>query len=444
MAQTATRVSGFLTPPPGLMFGSFVALMIVLFFAVSPYVLIESGWNYGGTGGSALEKIHPATLLAALLLVLVAMTEPNPLVPIARAFMEQPRLVVFLATVVLLMAHAMFVVGLPFTVFIDTFIGPVLVLLLLGEVDEDRRRRLAWLVHGLFVLNSLLGLAEVGLGFRLTPLHVEGETLEEEWRASALIGHPLSNAMLTGSYLVLLLSGGARDLPQVLKPVVFLIAAASMIPFGGRAASALVVLFIAWHVLRRVGEVLSGKPFDPAMVLAGIVGLPVLLAGVLVVADGGFFDRFLMRFVDDQGSAGTRIEMFQLFQHLSWAEIVLGPNADYVHSMMRHYGLDYGIESFWVAMVLSHGLLASVVFFLGLFLFCVEVVKARPASLATMIYFFAVASASLSLSAKTHGFSMLVIIILVLLPAHRRGVAAEAESAIESGHRTGRRRLQVA
>jgi hypothetical protein len=61
-----------------------------------------------------------------------------------------------------------------------------------------------------------------------------------------------------------------------------------------------------------------------------------------------------------------------------------------------------------------------------------------------MIYFFAVASASLSLSAKTHGFSMLVIIILVLLPAHRRGVAAEAESAIESGHRTGRRRLQVA
>lgn len=444
MAQSATRVSGFLTPPPGMIFGSLVALMIVLLFAVSPYLLMESGWNYGETGGSALEKIHPATLLAALLLVLVTMTKPNPLVPLAQALLERPRLAVFLVSVALIMAQAMLVVGLPFTVFIDTFIGPVLVFLLLGEVDEDRRRKLAYLVHGMFVLNSLLGLTEVGLGFRLTPLHIEGETLEEEWRASAFIGHPLANAMLTGSYLVLLLSGGARDLPPFLKPVVFIIAAASMIPFGGRAASALIVVFIAWHVLRRASEVLSGKPFDPALLLVGMVGLPVLIGGMLVMANAGFFDKFLSRFVDDQGSAGTRVEMFELFKHLSWADIVLGPNADYVHSLMRHYGLDYGIESFWVAMVLSYGLLAAVFFFFGLFLFCTEIVKARPASLAALIYFFAVASASLSLSAKTHGFSMLLIMILVLLPQVRSGEAVAASSTQNDGQRAGRARLQVA
>jgi hypothetical protein len=442
-------VSGNLTPPRGFVFGGLLAALVVLFAAVSGYLLMENGWNYGETGGSPLEKIHPATLLAAFILLLAAMTSPNPLVPIIAAFAERPRLLFYLVAVALMMAHALFVVRLPFTTFIDTFIGPVLVFLLLTEVDGTRRRRLAWLIHAFFLANSLLGIAEVGLGFRLTPLHVEGETLEEEWRASAFIGHPLSNAMLTGSYMVLLLSGGARDLPVWLKPIVFLIAAAGMIVFGGRAASALVALFIIWHVARRTFDVFSGKPFDPALVLLGLIGLPFLAGGVLVLADGGFFDRFLARFVDDQGSAGTRIEMFELFRHLSWREILLGPDADFVHGMMRHYGLDYGIESFWISMILSHGILASFMFFGGLLLFCIEVVKSRPASLSVMLYFFAVASASLSLSAKTQGFSMLIIMILVLLPPVRGGSVATITPHPQGPHphgkqRAGRPRLQVA
>lgn len=444
MTQTATRLSGNLTAPAGAFFGGLIAVDIVLLFAVSGYLLIEAGWNYGDAGGSAPEKIHPATLLAGVLVLLTAMTQANPLVPLAKGFGERPRIIFYIATVILLMMHAVFVAGLPFTGFIDTFIGPALVFLLLADTDEDRRRRLAWLIHGLFLINSVLGIAEVGLGFRLTPLHIEGETLEEEWRASALIGHPLSNAMLTGSYMVLLLSGGARDLPQLLKPVVFLVAAAAMVVFGGRAASALIVLFIAWHILRRTADVLRGRPFDPALVMIGLIGVPVLAGMVIALGEAGFFDKFLARFIDDHGSASTRVEMFAIFKHLSWAEILLGPNADYVHYLMRHYGLDYGIESFWVAIVLAYGLIAGCVLFAGLFLFCFEVVKARPASLAAMIYFFAVASASLSLSAKTHGFSMFIVMVLVLLPRSIASAQRDGLAGPEQRQRAGRARLQVA
>jgi hypothetical protein len=444
MAQTATRVSGYLTAPAGVFFGGLLVLDVVLMFAVSGYLLIESGWNYGDAGGSPLEKIHPATLLAGFILLLSAMTAGNPLVPIVKELGERPRVVFYLITVCLMMAQAVLVVRLPFTAFIDTFIGPALVFLLLAEIDEERRRRLAWLVHGLFLINSLVGISEVGLGFRLTPLHIEGETLEEEWRASALIGHPLSNAMLTGSYMVLLLFGGARDLPQFLKAVVFLVAAAGMVVFGGRAASALVALFVAWHVLRRLAEVLAGRPFDPALVLVAIVGLPLVAGGVIMLGDAGFFDRFLSRFIDDHGSASTRVEMFALFKHLTWGEILLGPDADYVHNLMRHYGLDYGIESFWVAVVLSYGLIAALVLFAGIFFFCWEVVAARRRSLAAMLYFFAVASASLSLSAKTHAFAMFIVMILVLLPRSLGQASLVERTLDEGGRRAGRARLQVA
>ena len=70
MAQTATRVSGYLTAPAGAFFGGLLVLDVVLMFTVSGYLLMESGWNYGDAGGSPLEKIHPATLLAGFILLL--------------------------------------------------------------------------------------------------------------------------------------------------------------------------------------------------------------------------------------------------------------------------------------------------------------------------------------------------------------------------------------
>lgn len=425
MPDVSAIYTGRLTPPGGALFSAALAAMTLVFLIISPFALIEFGWQYGESGGSALEKIHPATLLTAFLVLLVAVTQGNPLVALGEALASHPRIAAYLVAVILLMAHALFVVGLPFTVFIDTFIGPALVFLLMLDLDETRRRQLALLVHVLFFANTIIGIAEFGLGFRLTPLHIEGELLEEEWRSSALMGHPLSNAMLTGSYMVLLLSGGARDLPVWLKPVLFLVAGAGMVVFGGRAATGLVLLFVIWHVVQRAFAVLSGAHFDPRLVLAGLVGVPILLGAVLVLADAGFFDRFVSRLFDDHGSAGTRLAMFELFGHLSWTSLLFGPDHAHIASLMRHYGLDYGIESFWISMILSHGIIASVVFFLALLLFCLEVVRARPRALAVIIYFFAVASASLSLSAKTPSFSVLILMILLLLPGSRgRGIAA--------------------
>lgn len=435
MPGFADIYTGRLTPPNGALFSAALALMTLIFLVISPFALIEFGWQYGESGGSALEKIHPATLLTAFLVLLVAVSQGNPLLALGETLASHPRVAIYLMGVVAMMAHALLVVGLPFTVFIDTFIGPALVFVLLLDLDDTRRRNLAMLVHVLFLANTLLGIAEFGLGFRLTPLHIEGEFLEEEWRASALMGHPLSNAMLTGSYMVLLLSGGARDLPVWMKPLLFLIAGAGMIVFGGRAATGLVILFTLWHVLRRAIAVLSGERFDPRLVLAGLIGVPVLIGAVMVLADAGFFDRFLSRLTDDQGSAGTRLEMLELFKHLSWPALLFGPDHGYIASLMRHYGLDYGIESFWVSMILSHGIIASVLFFGALLLFCLEVVRARPQALAVIVYFFAVASASLSLSAKTPGFSVLILMILLLLPGSRsRGISARGAGQPASPH----------
>jgi hypothetical protein len=404
-----------LSPPSGWFFGAGLAAVVLLLLTVSGLALTELGWNYGEAGGSALEKMHPGTLIAAVVLLLSAGARGNPLSAFIRTFEAHPGLIIYFAGIIVLMLHSVFVAGLPFTVFIDTFVLPAILFLLLQDIPEERRRNLALLVHALFAINAVLGLAEFAFGFRLTPLYVEGEVLEAEWRSSALLGHPLGNAILTGCYMIMLVKSGARDLPLLLRPVVFALATAGMVVFGGRAATAFMLVVLGGLALKRGTEVLRGAPFDKRVLLAALVCVPFIAMAVIVLQQSGFFDQFVNRIVDDEGSASTRVEMFELFKYLNWYDFLLGPDPRQIATLMAQYGLLYGIESFWVAMTLLHGVVVSFVFFAALFFFCREVVmSAGSGAFVVFLYFFAVASTSVSLSAKSPVFAIMVMLTFLL------------------------------
>ena len=411
----STSYRNALALPNGSPYGAALGLLVLLLLTISPFALTHFGWQYGATGGSALEKFHPGTVLAFALVFLAAIRIGNPLSALIAEASANPVLVLYIAGILLLVAHAVLVVHLPATVFIDTFILPIAVYIVFRDLGPQRRKTLARLIHVLFAANAILGLAEFALGFRLTPLVVENEVLVREWRSSAFFGHPLANAHLTGCYMILLLFGGGRDLPPLLRMPAFLLSAAAMIPFGGRAATVLVALACLIVMMQKMGAVLRGAKFDPRSVLAVLLVFPVLAMASVGLYEAGFFGQFLERFTHDEGSASTRIEMFQLFKHLSWYALLFGPDHDYIVSLMATYGLNYGIESFWIAMILGHGLLVSLPFFAVFLGFCWKVAKeAQYGGAAAMIYFLAVASTSVSLSAKSPVFGIFVMLLMIL------------------------------
>lgn len=404
-----------LSLPETPLFGLALLGLTLLLFGVSSLTLGALGWQYGTTGGSPLEKFHPATFVAFGLMLVAAALRGNPLSTIIAAGVAYPRVVIYLLGVLGLTLHALFVAGLPATGFIDTFVLPAILLFLYRDISEGRRRNLALFIHLFFAINSLIGLAEFVGGFRLTPLIVEGEELLSEWRSSALMGHPLGNALQTGGYMILLAIGGGRDLPPVLRIPAFLLATVGMIVFGGRAATAFAVIALVWIAVVRVGEILSGGKFDLINVLFLLLMVPAVAVAIVILNDHGFFEQFVGRFVDDDGSASTRIVMFELFKHLSWYELFFRPDPHYIATLMVTYGLDYGIESFWIAMILLHGLVVSFALFAALFVYAYEMLRrVGSGGFLLMLYFFAVSSASLSLSAKTPMLALFQTLLLVL------------------------------
>lgn len=393
-----------------------VAVAIVAMLLISAMVLYHWGSSYEAPAGSVIEKLHPGSWIVFAAFALSLLGSGNPIRYLDDMVSRQPGVLAFFLTFLVALFQLTVIQRVGFTALVDTFLTPMLLMALLLRMKEGWKRFLAWFMHGFFVVNALLGVYEYLSGWRLTPYVAGTVLIEDDWRSTALLGHPLANAIVTGSYIVAIGVGGARELPVVARGFTLAVQFAGMAAFGGRTSLILSGMFAGVAGARALARVIGGAPVSLAQAGGAALGLPLALAGLAGLIQSGFFDRLVERFADDNGSAHARIVMLHLFDLISFTDLLLGPDQAYIHSLQVLEGIEAGLESFWLATILGYGLIVSLIFFAGLFAFLYELIKAaRPGAYQVQLFFFLVASTSVSLSAKTHVFSIIVAIMLVLL-----------------------------
>ena len=339
----------------------------------------------------------------------------NPLT-IFDSIVAQRGLAIFFATWILLFIYSAFIQKAPATPLVDTFLLPVILFLLVNDTGEKQKRALALVIHLVMTANAVIGISEYIGGFRLTPSTVGMETIEIDWRSTALLGHPLGNASMAGAYVLALGLGGGRDIAPLLRPLSIALQLVAMITFGGRASLVMTLGLLAAVAIGHLARILRGARLDLLFLAMACFALPFVATACVAAAQGGFFDQMLDRFVNDNGSASTRVTMFKLFEIFPLRDIVLGPDLGTLQSIQYLEGINYGIESFWIGFIMTNGLAISLIFFAGLAAFCWDLVSVtRPATGLLLFYFFAVASTSVSLSVKTCLFGMFVLLVLTLM-----------------------------
>ena len=406
----------------GLLTASLMAL-----FLVSPLTLRIWGFNYEAAGGVVFEKIHPAAWLAfAALALLVACLDAPSRFPDA-VMRANPGLIVYALAFVILFQHIVLAQRLAFTPIIDTFLAPLALFLCLARLDTARRGWLAALLHAMMFANAMLGLYEFASGWRLTAFAptAGGIEFETDWRSSAFLGHPLANALTTGVYALALAQGGGRALAPLLRPAALAIQLVAMAAFGGRASLVILAGLLALAALLGAGRLARGARVN--LVQIALVAAAIPLAAIVMdqAIASGFFDRLIERFVDDKGSAKARIVLVQILNQFSWSELLIGPDPEKLASLQTLEGVEFGIESFWIGFILAYGAAASALFFIGLGFFCRELLReSAPGAWLALVFFFAVATTSVSISAKSLTLAQLVAIVLICLP--RVGTARRA------------------
>ncbi|MEZ2329815.1 VpsF family polysaccharide biosynthesis protein [Mesorhizobium sp. RCC_202] len=399
--------------------------VVLLLFGMSGGMLWLAGYNYDGLQGSPLSKIHPSTYLLVLVFVWRSCVFGNPVGYVVHVADRRPAsaLMAVIAAVLLVVVVLRQRPGM--AGMIDTFVTPALLVLMLGEDDEKTFARLQVVVHTVMTVNALLALFEFATKHLVFPYRFDGVVFVNDPRSTALQGHPLSNATVTAIYVLALLSG-SRSLKTPLRLGLVGLQCAALVAFGGRSAMVVTILLGgAYMFIRGIAQLRTGRVnlLAAALVvmLCALLPLAVALAGYY-----GFFDALLTRFVSDNGSANSRIQMFDLFNQLELRDIIVGPDIDLLESLRRISGLEQGVENPIIRMTLYQGAFFTLLIFFGFALFMHEVARrCHPGIWLPMLGWLILINTSESLASKTALMTKFVVIALALYrPARSHGNAA--------------------
>ena len=408
-----------------------LALTVALLFGVSGGMLWMLGYNYDGLTGSAFTKIHPSSYLVVALFARAAVLSGNPFGYCLHAANRRPAsmLMAFVSMLLFMTVVARKEPGMAGV--IDTFFIPALLVMLMADVDEPTLARMEIVLHALMTVNAVLALEEFATKTLLFPYRFDGVALVNDMRATALQGHPLENAFITSCYMLALLSG-ARSLPAGLRLSLIGLQGAALVTFGGRSAFVVTLLLGGIYGLRVLFRTLLSGRVPLRGAAGGLLSLALTPVVIIWLAEMGFFNALIARFVSDSGSAHTRVEMLAFFRAIPLRDLIVGPSIALIDSLRRIYGLKSGIENPILSMTLYHGAFMMLLVLLALVWLFYEVTRncVRGVWL-PMLAFIILVNTFESVATKTTLISKFVVIVLCLYrrrPAASRSVARQGQA----------------
>lgn len=394
-------------------------LAVIATFTLSGAMLTNWKIHYLTAGGNFYEKLHPATYFTFLAFGLLLVRNSDPVGEIDRIFSKAKFVLIYMLCWVFLLVQ-MFVLERPFTVIIDTFLLPVILCLIVWQLTPSQRKPLVWAIHLTILLNVCVGYYEYFSGHRIIPLTLGDVLVVGEWRSSAFLGHPLTASGLIGAYILALILRPALCPLIMIRIPLIAFCLGSLMAFGGRTALVTVLVVMGLLAALELFLILRGKQVSLPMVMGAICLLFIAAAGIFAAFDLGIFDKMLLRFSSDKGSALARVATFNLLSYFDWHELLMGPNPVRVNALQSQLGLNYGIENFWISCIVQFGIIHTALLTIGLIGFFVEVLKrASPAAWIILLLILVIAASSVSFSSKNIQFAQFIMIITLLFPRER-------------------------
>jgi hypothetical protein len=417
------------------------ALAVAATFTVASPLLDLLGIPYAAPTGSFLCKLHPATWLIAAAYAVALAGCGNPLRELGRSLAHQPATAVYLASVLLMLVWSLVRFGASGTAFfIDTLLMPGVLALLLARLDLATQRWLFNLLCGLVMGNTLLGIGEQLTEMRLIPLTFGNDIVmvEDLFRATALLGHPLWAASVTGFALFVLY----RLRGRVVRSLCCLVLVLALLSFGGRTSLATNLALIAPLALFDLARHARRTGLSYAEVTGGTAVAVLALGTVVAAVMGGSVGERIVGSLDWDSSAQVRTKMIEVFHYMDWQQFLFGMNPVEIHSISAHLGLVFpegAIESFWIVLCMQVGVPLLALFALALAAFFLRLARLGGIAVGLgLVAFLLVASTSISLAVKSP--ILVAVVALAYLAGTYRwcGLQQEACRRLPAGPASGR------
>ncbi|MBK7099572.1 MAG: hypothetical protein IPH58_16235 [Sphingobacteriales bacterium] len=373
-----------------------IVLTVLLFLGIG--VLRGFGYDMGSAATSNLTKIHPSSYF----ILLITFFNSKKILKVAKAYHNSVWYGLLL--IVLIFIYLAFTNNLTSVSFIiDTLLSPMLILLNFKLVSNEGKLKAQKLALNLILINSIMAIIERAINYNFLPITT---TYGEVFRSTALLGHPLNNALITCVFILFTLLSKMKLLR---KSIYLTIMLAALVCYGARGAlytsfAALVLLFVLPAYFSRG---IYFRKLNKAA-LTFLVGAIVVAISYLI-----FFTPFGERlvqvsFFDD--SAAVRVQSIDLIDWDNLSGYFFAKTQKEVDSMMYMEGVNI-IENFFVGWILKFGIIIAVllvVFYYRMFI-STMVISKRIMRHLVIVLFFAAASTNNSLVTGTQVMSLFVL-----------------------------------
>ncbi|MDX2028311.1 MAG: VpsF family polysaccharide biosynthesis protein [Alphaproteobacteria bacterium] len=402
MADKDSSLAGAAHPVAGLicLFGFF------LHITLSDPLLNSLGFHYSGEEGRFYEKIHPGTVFIFLSFLVLLCDGGNPIRRAGRIFRDYTicsALFLLYVAMFLFMALRSGPAGLAFI--IDTHMTVPLGVIVLAHTPLSYCRKAAGFFVAVAVMNGLIGMAESFGRFRLFAFDPTWNVLHEEhFRASALRGHPLNNAMFTSVALFVAL---ALRYARLLKILTVFVLMASLVAFGSRVGLVFSAGALAVYGCVQVRDFISRQRMSMQqgfLLAAGVVFIPIcFVVGLYLLVSSPMGERLAATWGWEQ-SAQSRILAFQVLRYMSPEEILTGIPAGRIIAITDHLRMTMpfsDIENPWLMMFMNLGAFLFPFWLMATLAFALYLMRGRPLALQiAVLAYFITASTSNSFGRK--------------------------------------------
>lgn len=389
-----------------------------LYVAFSDPLLNALGFHYSGGSGSFYEKLHPGCYLIFLSFVFLLWIDNNPIKKSIELIHQQTSFVFLACLTIFIFIYIVLRSGFAGTAFLfDTHLVVPTAAISLSQASAPTARRLLGMFIGLAFLNSLIGLGEAFTTGRIIAFDQDWSVLHEEYfRASALRGHPLVNALFT---VIALFTTIALPLARSVKVVIGAVLLASLIAFGSRAA--LVICMLGLFVLGVISFIRDLR--QPTTSLSKTIKLiflsiivPLGLIGIFFLLQyAGIGERLASTLQWDE-SANSRLLAFQAIEHLSPEEIILGVSGQKILSITSDMNTTEklgGIENPWLLLFMFQGAILFFIWLTATAVFLYTLFRNQSAALkCAVISFLLIATSYNSFGTKDANYLIMVCAVI--------------------------------
>lgn len=333
---------------------SSITLSVLCALFLSGAALNDLGLNYSVDSSSGGFKLHPYTIFATLS-VIALMSGPKACRRCLGNRQFRTAIAGALVTTVILVWKSVIGDGTSLGFAVDTIVSAFLIAAALAMVSPSTARRLSTLVLMFIVVECGMSAIEVFAHINLIPVDT---WYGEYFRATALQGHPLNNALILVTAAI---ASQAYTRPGG-SVAIFLLSSAALVAFGARGALAIYVLVNLFAFFR------FGMASAQRALIFLVGGVVVAAAFSWLVFSGVAGDRIAQVGVYDSSSA-VRVDSLGIVQQLGWPQLALGSGANDIGRLMDQANVGV-IENFVVGYLLSFGAIFTAIIFYCVYRTC--------------------------------------------------------------------------